>query len=75
MMDILDRVKNLKEDFTAQTGRKPTELYLGFDEKVEINKLPLHFVSEKIQTQIYGLIVHFVDERSHFSIGISADKI
>ena len=75
MMHIIDRVKNVKADFTAQTGREPTELYLGSDEIVEINKLPLPFVAEKIQTQIHGLSIHFINTRSHFSIGISADKI
>ena len=80
MSDVATYIIQMSYRFEAQTGVKPTEFYLGFDEaKLFRESVHDHLIAHKIThrdvedcmpSEWSGMHPHIVMESSHLSFGI-----
>lgn len=70
---IYNRIKALATDFETATGVKPTGIYLGLEEWIELTKYMGHMHGIKLKpgaNEINGFTYLYVPVRSHIGLSI-----
>ena len=68
-MNVIDKIIDELSNFSRDTGKKPTRIYLGADERAALNNphLPIYINANNIT--LLGMELFFVYTKNH--IGVS----
>lgn len=67
-MTIIDNIHNALIKFEFNSGKSPTNVYLGHNEINELKGLQLPFINTKSRPTIVGMSIYEVDDANHLMV-------